>query len=93
MQDEIIVHCPRKLLIKIFSFLFALHDFLSLYMQILTAGNGQKLQKLMFLFHEINLRMKVFPVCFSQNIAPGIVYQKYQALQDRDIFIFMFLPT
>lgn len=55
-------------------------------MQILTAGNGQKLQKLMFLFHEINLRMKVFPVCFSQNIAPGIVYQKYQALQDRDVF-------
>lgn len=62
-------------------------------MQILTAGNGQKLQKLMFLLHEINLRMKVFPVCFSQNIAPGIVYQKYQALQDQDIFIFMFLPT
>lgn len=31
MQDEIIVHCPRKLLIKIFSFLFALHDVVMVY--------------------------------------------------------------
>lgn len=62
-------------------------------MQILTAGNGQKLQKLMFLFHEINLRMKVFPVCFSQNIAPGIVYQKYQGLTGPRYFYFYVLTN
>lgn len=97
MQDEIIVHCPRKLLIKIFSFLFALHDVVKVYFYLYICRFWQlemakNCRNSCFYFMKLTSGWRFFR-CFSQNIAPGIVYQKYQALRDQDIFIFMFWPT